>query len=54
MCLSGENEQRNECKCENIYESQFLKYVRLACDDGMFFLKSRMKDTDEKSYFFYY
>lgn len=49
MCLSGENEQRNECKCENINESQFLKYVRLACDDGMFFLKAEWKTQMKKA-----
>lgn len=37
-----------------IYESKFLKYVRLACDDGMFFCESRMQGTDEESYLLHY
>lgn len=55
MCayLGKMNKEMN-ANVKYIYESQFLKYVRLACDDGMFFFKSRMKDTDEKSYFVYY
>lgn len=31
-----------------IYESQFLKYVRLACDDGVFFLKQNERQIKKK------
>lgn len=46
MCayLGKMNKEMN-ANVKYIYESQFLKYVRLACgDDGVFFFKSRMKD----------
>lgn len=41
MCayLGKMNKEMN-ANVKYIYESQFLKYVRLACDDGMFFFKA--------------
>lgn len=41
MCayLGKMNKEMN-ANVKYIYESQFLKYVRLAWDDGVFFLKA--------------
>lgn len=50
MCayLGKMNKEMN-ANVKYIYESQFLKYVRLACDDGMFFLKAEWKTQMKKA-----
>lgn len=52
VCFSGEDEQRNGCKInvQYINESKFLKYMRLACDDGMLFVKAECKAQIKKAY----